>query len=254
MVQALRRRDSRSRSHLGFGGVWKFSDWSSSVDKAKKDVIATAAEVKQKAEQIKTDMSKETASLKTDIDSSRTQLQAASQLVPEMDALRQQLAQATADIKAQQKIISSSEDFVKAVFSSHIVEIFHIGQPPAERYAILPPPSGGNRTVVFLLLKSSPIPETLQLQYHIFAQPPNSYFSLHNIVIYFWGPQSPDGLKEQQLSAFYFPDKSDKDLITALSEHDGRVFADGEPLPKLNQPDPDFPGNKWLNKDLSAVK
>lgn len=162
-----------------------------------------------------------------------------------MESMRKQLAQATSDIQAQQKVISSSEEFVKSVFSSHMVEYFRIGQPPADRYKVIPPPAGGNRTVVLLLLQSVPIPSTLQLQYHVYTQPQNSYVTIQNLVIFFWA-DPPDALKTQQLSVSYFPDKSDKDIIHALSEHDGRVFADDQPLPKFDQVDPDFKGNKWI--------
>jgi hypothetical protein len=68
---------------------------------------------------------------------------------------------------------------------------------------------------------------------------------MKNVVIFLWG-DSPDNLKTQQLSTSYFPNKSDKDIIHSLSEHDGRVFADDQPLAKYNQVDPDFKGNKWM--------
>jgi hypothetical protein len=233
---------------VGAGGIWKFTDWSSSVDKAKQDVLNTAAEIKKTAEQTKQNMAGEAAALKQGVESSRTELQAASQLVPEVESLRRQLGQATSELQAQPKIISSSENFVKEVFSSHVAVIFHIGPSLlGERYAVLMPPPGGDQTVVVLLLESSPIPATLQLQYHVYAQPPNSYFSLHNIVIYVWG-QSLDALRQQQLSVSYFPNKSDKDLIKSLSMREGRIFADDEPLPKFNQPDPDFKGDKWIDQ------
>jgi hypothetical protein len=126
-----------------------------------------------------------------------------------------------------------------------VFEVFQIGQPPATRYAVVPPPPGTKVTTVLLLLQSVPIPSTLQLQFHIFAQPPNSYFTIKNLVIFGWS-DPPEVLKTQQLSASYFPDSSDKDIIHSLSEHDGRIFADDQPLPKFNQVDPDFKGNKWM--------
>jgi len=32
------------------------------------------------------------------------------------------------------------------------------------------------------------------------------------------------------------------------------VFADNEPLPKLNKPDPDFKGNKWISPEGTLIK
>lgn len=148
------------------------------------------------------------------------------------------------DIQAQQKTLSSSEEFAKSVFSSPTVDYFQVG-PPNDRYAVMLPPQGGKTTIVCLLLHSVPIAGTLQIQFHIFTQPPNSYINIKNLVIFFWG-DSPDVLKTQQLTVSYFPDKSDGEVIHALSEREGRVFADDQPRPKYNQPDPDFKGNKWL--------
>jgi hypothetical protein len=110
---------------------------------------------------------------------------------------------------------------------------------------VLPALPGSGNVLVIILLNSTPIPGTLQLQYHAYLQPPNSYFPIHHVVVFFWG-QSREALEAQQLSVSYFPDKGDKEQIKTLSEHDGRLFADGELLPKTNQPDPDFKGDSWL--------
>jgi hypothetical protein len=89
-------------------------------------------------------------------------------LQPEFDSMRSQLGKATSELAAQQKVISSSEDFVKHVFSSHAVATFSLDQF-VTRNSIVFPPLGvnGGTTVVYLLLPSSPIPGTLQVQYHI---------------------------------------------------------------------------------------
>ncbi len=260
----------------GAGVFWKTSDFWSSVNQAKQNVLQTAnkssadiqnsaAQAKQHIDNASADAVQQTQSLKKDIDRAHTdvtsesdslhsqvqdaqaKLQSANTLEPQIETLRQQLAQATDEIHAQQKVISSSQDFVKNIFSSHMVEMFSIGQPPADRYAIIPPVSKGNpNTVVWLLLQKAPIDGTLQLQYFISVQPPNSYFRLfHNLIVFFWG-DPPDNLKQRPLSVSYFPDTSDTDLIHSLSEHDGRAWADDQPLPKFGEPDPDFKGNKWM--------
>jgi|SRR5580692_1334562 hypothetical protein len=215
------------------------------IDTASNDAIHQSQDLKKVTVQSKADISNEINSFQSDLAGSRKQLQAADQLQPQMSDMQKQLAQAISDIQSQQKVISSSQDFVKGVFSSHVFEVFQIGQPPATRYAVVPPPPGTKVTTVLLLLQSVPIPSTLQLQFHIFAQPPNSYFTIKNLVIFGWS-DPPEVLKTQQLSASYFPDSSDKDIIHSLSEHDGRIFADDQPLPKFNQVDPDFKGNKWM--------
>jgi hypothetical protein len=171
-----------------------------------------------------------------------------------MADVQKQLAQAINDIQAQQKVISSSEDFLKNVFSSHVTQAFSVKVKPDAAYTVdsdnrfaimLPPTKENTTTVVFLLLAATPINGTLQLQQQVAVQPPGSYFNVQNLVIFFWGDPAVN-LEQRPLMVSYFPDKSDKDLIRALSEHDGRLFADDQPLPKFNQPDPDFKGNKWI--------
>jgi hypothetical protein len=264
--------------------IWKASDLWSSVDKAKQSVTDTAKksseEIAAASSQATKDISKEldeskkaiggalvnaaqqTQELKRvmlqvqdEIDRSRTELQAANKIQSEVEDMRKQLAQATSDIQAQQQVLSSSEEFVKSIFSSHVVEIFNIGQPPKDHYAVVPPPTKEiKRTVVWLLLDAAPIQGTLQLQYHTYIQPPNSYFRIaHNLVVFFWGDPA-ETLERKPLTVSYFPDKSNKELIRSMSERDGRVFADDEPLPKFNEPDPDFKGNKWIPSQGGLIK
>jgi hypothetical protein len=216
------------------------------ISAASKDAIRQSDGVRKSAGRARVDFANASASIRADIENSRTQLQAAGKLQPQMEEMRRQLAQATSEIQAQQKALSSSEEFVKNIFSSHRVEIFTLGQSPSDRYAVIPPvgsPTGN--TVVLILLGSTPIPGTLQLQYHIYSQPPNSYFNIQNLVVFFWADPA-DNLRQKSLSVSYFPDTADKDVIHALSQRDGRFFADDQPLPKFNQADPDFKGNKWM--------
>jgi hypothetical protein len=272
----------------GAGVVWKASDFWSGVNNAKQSVTDTAREstkeiadasskskqeiskaldgaktdittatneaaqqsrsMKEAALKSRTEISRDTASFRTDLEGSRQQLQAATKLQPEVESIKQQLERATEDIQKQQKVISSSEEFVKSVFASHEVEIFTIGQSPQDRYVVSVPPTGTGTgmVVVFLLLQKTPILNTIQLQYHVFTQQPNTYFILaHNLVVFFWGEPAAN-LTNKQISVSYFPDRSDRELIHSLSEHDGRVYADDQPLPKLGQSDPDFKGNKWM--------
>jgi hypothetical protein len=269
---------------VGALGLWKATDWWSEVNSAKQ-VVADAADktrneitqtsakavgdiqvasskavaanedsvrkagtlsldLNQTAARTKSELAKEAASVKTEVASSQVALQGVQRLQPEFDSMRAQLSKATSDLAAQQKVISSSEDFVKTVFSSHAVSLFSFEQFVKPSSVVLPG-QNGSPTTVYMLLPSAPISGTLQLQYHIYVQPPGSFFNIHNLVIFSWS-DPPDSLKPKPMTISYFPDSGDKDMIHTLSEHDGRVFADDQPLPKLNQPDPDFKGNKWI--------
>ncbi len=158
--------------------------------------------------------------------------------------MRGQLTKATTELAAQQKVISNSEDFVRHVFSTHATYMFTFPTFIQPTSIIVPAPAGVKNSVVYMLLPVTPMEGTIQLQYKIFLQPPNSYFHLHNLLIFFWG-DPPENLKQDTLSVSLFPDTSDKELIKNITFKDGRVFADGEPLPKLGMPDPDFKGSKW---------
>ena len=221
---------------------------------ASSDAVQQSQALKKTMLQTQADVSRQTASLRSDIEGSRQQLQAASKFEPEMENLRKQLAQANSDIQAQQKTLSSSQDFVKSVFGSHVTQYFSFKLNPGatrtvdrtNRYAVIPP-TGQGSTIVLMLLNATPIDGTLQLQQRVAVQPPGSFLNIHNLVIFFWG-DSASGLEAQPISVSYFPDKSDADIIRSLSDHDGRVFADDQPLQKFGEPDPDFKGNKWLTQ------
>ncbi len=215
---------------------------SEATEKAKKQSEA----IQRLGSEATKQFSKEAAAVKSEVNTARTQIQAASELQPQMKMMQDQLGAARDQLQAQQKMLSSSEDFVKQVFSSHTYAVFDLKTLRQDKFVVVPPPSKDiKNTVLYVLLPTAPIQGTMQLQYRIFLQPPGSYFVLHNLLVFFWG-DPPDGLKQSELTASYFPDTSDNDLIHKLDYRDGRVFADGEPLLKFGQPDLDFKGSKWI--------
>jgi hypothetical protein len=270
---------------VGGGVIWKVSDWWKAVDAAKSAVAASAttakqdigkqsndvaqnirhtsdvavlastqaaakadhasAEVQKVSEKTRHELVAEGASVSKDAAATRAKLAEVDQLRPQFEAMQGDLSKATQQLSEQQKILASTEGLAKHIFSSHLTELyFWTGQDTA-RMVVVPPPPGGNKTVVYMLLNKPPIPETVQIQYHIYTQPPNSFALLGNLVIFFWG-DAPGNLTQHNLTVSYFPDESAKEIIKALSVHDGRVFADDQPMPKFNAPDPEFKGNKWI--------
>jgi len=191
-------------------------------------------------------------SVRDEVALTQSQLKTAEALRPSMQETQKQLASALEQVKAQQAVISSSQNFVKEIFSSYRTDIITVESKPNPRYAVQtssdgkPVVLGGKSlTPVCLLLSATPIQGTVQLQWGYAAEPRNSYFMLwHNILCTFWG-DPPGNLGQQAFNVSYFPDKGDTDLIKSLNVVDGRIYADGEPLPKLGQADPDFKGNKW---------
>jgi hypothetical protein len=211
---------------LGAVFTWKIVDFNSTLEA-----------VQQK-------ISEETASYMHELDDSKEQLKEANQLQPDMEKLRNQMAETASAVQATQQVLSNQENLVKDIFSSHQYETFQFEKPGDGKYIILPAPAKSTETIVLFLLQSATIADTLRLQSNAFTQPPGSYSTFHNLVIFRWGDPIAT-LKTHPLITSYFPDKKDSDIIHSLTLRDGRAYADDEPLPTLNAPDPDFKGNKW---------
>src|SRR5262249_21304728 len=146
-----------------------------------------SADLRSSVTATKNDLGKQTAQFRDEMAASRQQLQAANALQPEMSTIREQLTKTSDELKKQQQTLASSENFVREVFSTHRTDIFRVDKPFDMNYATeaaIPPEK---RSVVLLLLSSVPVPQTLQLQYKIFAQPPNSFFTIRNLVVFSWG-------------------------------------------------------------------
>lgn len=113
--------------------------------------------------------------------------------------------------------------------------MFIWGQTGNTSRIIVVPPSGNHKTLVYMLLDQPVIPGTIEIQWWVSYEPPGSFVSAHNLVIFSWG--DPTGnLKQHQLSVSYFPDSTDKQVFHALSEHNGIVYADGIAIPPINTP------------------
>jgi hypothetical protein len=216
---------------------------------ANRESAATAArlsdDVKLTASKTKDELKTEATSVRTEVANSKSELEAAKKLQPEFDSMRAQLGKATSDLAAQQKVISSSEEFVKHVFSTHATYLFGFNTFIQPNVVVIPAPKGVKNSTVLMLVPDTPIDGTMQLQWGVFAQPPGSYTHVHNLILFFWG-DPPEELKNNTLAVSFFPDKSDKETIKTLTVRDGRVYADDQPLPKFGQPDPDWKGNKWM--------
>ncbi len=197
------------------------------------------------------DLTKQAASFKAEVDHSRTELEAANQIRPQMLEMQKDLASAKSDIdELKENPLKYRRVRKKSLQFAHN-PIFNLSDAQNDKVAatvtsiVVPPKNAGGLTLVYLLLPEEPIDQTIDLQYRTALQPRNSYFHVQNIIVFYWG-EPAENLKLQPLSVSYFPDSSVKDIAHTLSYHDGRVFADDQPMPKFNEIDPDFKGNKWI--------
>lgn len=105
----------------------------------------------------KVELRSEATSVRTEVANSQTELDQLKKLQPEFDSMRAELAKATSDLAAQQKVISNSEEFVKQIFSAHVTYSFTFKdfvQP--NNSIVIPAPPGGKNSVVFMLVPDTP--------------------------------------------------------------------------------------------------
>ncbi len=223
------------------------------ASKARSDVMIVSAKSRG-------DIQRAALEVKGAAQSTTTELKKANELQPEIVRLKDGLQQTTQQLEGQKKLLSSTQDFAKQVFSSRVEIEFGFPSPElvskpltgptvvTPTYVIVPAqktPDGPSQTIVYMLLPSVPISNTLSLQYHIFNQPAHSFITVQNLVVFFWG-DPPENLKQHTLQAGYFPDLGNTDIARTLTIKDGRVYADDMPLLKFGQADLDYKGSRWF--------
>ena len=244
-------------------GLRKYNDFASLVQQAETQVLPkldAAKEEGQKAERAATDATQAAAQAKHDIEQVNrdvqgelkkasgitSQVQALSGRVSDVEKqttgkiseanqhvsaqvsdLDAKVATALGDISRQQEKLANTDELVETLFSKGLIEIFPIVDSP--RFVALP---FGGHVDVYILLKQPPIFQTLELQWHVYVQPKNSYFLMSNVIVFNWG-QTLDALKPNPLIVSYIPDPRVPASVKQLTAKDGTVFADGQALPKM---------------------
>jgi Sec-independent protein translocase protein TatA len=137
---------------------------------------------------------------------------------------------ANKEIAIQQGKLTTTNELVTAMFSKGETETFQTAVGNTPSYVVYPFPGAPKGAIVFMLLKSAPIFQTVQLQFHIYTQPKNSYFLKGNVLKFIWGDPA-DKLKQYPLLVSYVPDPTYHGVVySALSIKDGHVVADGVQL------------------------
>ncbi len=220
-----------------------------SSDAAQTVAKTQSREISIQAEGLRKDFQSQAATVTKDVASARQQIQAASQLQPQMTLLQQQLATAQTQIQDQQRVLTSSADFVKKIFASHMQFLFNKKTADPATFAILPTAKikdVPDSVAVYFLLPSTPIAGTVEVQFNQIPAAPGSFFTFHNLLVTFIQPQAQDELLGKPVSVNFFPDPDDKEQMHSLTIKDGRVYADGEALIKFGTMDDSFKGSKWF--------
>ncbi len=128
-----------------------------------------------------------------------------------MGELDRKVDEANKAISVQQAKLVSTNELVTAMFSKSQVEMFQPSQGNTSTFAVLPLPKvpqnarpGAAKAMAVMLLKSAPIYQTIQINFHIFVQPKSSYFVSGNQLTFLWG-DPPDNLKQWPLEVSYVP-------------------------------------------------
>jgi hypothetical protein len=202
-----------------------------------------AIQAEQTAEQVTTDVNKQLASargvtakvetLSHQVNALESQTAtsvtaATKRIESQLKELDQRVSEAQSQINEQQKKLTDTGELVKSLFANSHVEQFN--ETVVGRYIVR---EGDNRRVVYMLLTDIPIPQSVQIQFHIFTQPRNSYVVSRNVVIFFWADPA-ESLKQHPLLVSYVadPNAQEKPFKTLLLNKD-RVFADSVQLPYI---------------------
>ena len=146
-----------------------------------------------------------------------------------MTELDQKIDAAAKDIANQQKKLANTDELVKTLFSKGTTEYF----PTTTNGSTVVTAPNQNGALVFILLKSAPIYQTIEVKWHVFSQPHGSYGLSNNVLIFSWGDPAAN-LKQYPLEVTYVPDPTSKNpAFKALSLKDNAVFADDTKLMDL---------------------
>jgi hypothetical protein len=255
---------------LGFFGIERYSDLNTLVTNVEKDIKPKVAQATSDAEQAqktaneaKVEAQDSKKTIETATAEAKKQLGSATELAGNVRALSgrvsgleqrtsnqindsskrvdvrmaeldQKIDTASRDISEQQKKLASTDVLVKALFSTGTTEYFPTTANGPNILVV--PTSKGNGAIVFMLLKSAPIYQTIEVKWRVFSQPRASYFVMNNILRFSWGDPA-DNLKQFPLEVTYVPDPTSTSPAKALSVRGNSVFADDSKimdLPMLN--------------------
>jgi hypothetical protein len=115
---------------------------------------------------------------------------------------------------------------VKTLFSKGTTEFFYTAANGPN--LVIAPYSKG--AFAFMLLKSAPIYQTIEVKWYVFSQPHGSYWVSNNVLTFRWDDPAAN-LKQHPLEVTYVPDPTLKDpAFKTLSIKDNAVFTDGYKL------------------------
>ncbi len=138
-------------------------------------------------------------------------------------------------IQAQQKEVETIQSYAKSYYENRRVDKFKLKES-SDIIAVgtaLP-----NDWIIFVRLHKPPLPGSIALQYHLYAQPPDSFFIVKDNILGFRWSDTLVKLEQQFLYVNYATHPELKDGFQALSLRQDGLFGDSTLLVKLNTSPP----------------
>ena len=145
----------------------------------------------------------------------------------ETRAMQQALKAAQTQIEAQEKKLSDLSSLIKSVYEAPQTTFLDTSKDSPQLVILAHQPA---KASVYVLLPKPPIPQTLQIQWELAVQPPNSYWILgSNLVVLRWA-DSVDRLRSKPISVRFVGDPTSEPQFHGLERRGDRVYVDGEPV------------------------
>jgi hypothetical protein len=148
------------------------------------------------------------------------------QVQKETRTMQNSLRTAQTTLQKQQAKIGDLDQLLKAFYEARKTQVFDTKEDSDRLIALEHDASHGT---IYVLLSLPPIPQTVDVQWHVFAQPKNAYFLQGNVLVFRWG-QSIPSFRAQQLTVTYVAEPKEKAAYSRLSKQTGRVYADDKPM------------------------
>jgi hypothetical protein len=129
-------------------------------------------------------------------------------------------------LENQQAKLADIDQLLKSFYEARKTEAFDTKTDSTDLIVLK---HDDTHATIYILLSAPPIPQTVDIQWHVYAQPKNSYLVVNNVIIFRWG-QSVESFRSQQLTVTYVAEPKEKPLYSKLSITDNRVRADEDPL------------------------
>jgi hypothetical protein len=130
------------------------------------------------------------------------------------------LNQLRSDISKQQKDMELTRTQLADLFASLRTEVHDVVN--SKKLQLVP--AGPKRAILVVRLDATPVRGSVRLQWHLFAQPPNSYAINKNVLVFNWGDDVPK-LTTQQLYVSYAADSTATERLGDLASRSDGIYA-----------------------------